>query len=217
MAWTLLAALLLALPGQNVTAAETGTYHTTPPFMNQPYTWHAAGNAVPLQAGTSGAGSTMTRREERSLSAARWAGIAAGSLAGVASLYWNAVDVSGVNGSFGQAVLTTAPSILMGSYIGERTAKWMARGIMARRPGPGRAVLWGALYGAAGGAVILTASLVPLFLTGYCLDTMDFNMDPGTTAAILGAAVLGGSAYGATFGCAAGMVGGPCISLYVGY
>jgi len=155
-------------------------------------------------------------REERCVRTARWVGILSGSTMGLLQMYWSATGVSGVHGPFWKNAVVGIPSAFMGAYVGARSTEWMTREIMEGQPKPGRAALKGAAYGAAGGALTLTTSVLPLLLLGHYLDTIDFNFDDDMIALkIIGASVLGGTLYGGTFGAAAGLVYGPCVSVYM--
>ena len=157
-------------------------------------------------------------RENRCLSTSRWIGALSGSFMGVAQLYWSATGVSGVHGSFGENLVTGIPSIVVGSYIGSKTTRWMTQKIMNGHPKPVHAALKGAAYGALTGAVILTSSFIPLLIIGHYVDTIEFNMsDDLIVLKLIGASALGGMAYGGTFGLVAGSISGPCISLYMHY
>jgi len=47
---------------------------------------------------------------------------------------------------------------------------------MKGNPKPGRAALKGAAYVSIDGAIILSASMAPLFIIGHYTDTIHFNM-----------------------------------------
>jgi hypothetical protein len=151
-------------------------------------------------------------RKKRLTAVARGAGVAGGSLMGVAALVWNATGVDGAEGSFGEQLLGSVPSIALGSYVGLKMSDWMVHRIMRGEPGPLRAGLRGALYGFAAGSVTLTASLAPLFVIGRAAGTIDFNNDPNYLQ-ILGSSALGGIAFGGPDGLLFGCMFGPSVSL----
>ncbi len=155
-----------------------------------------------------------TSRESRCYTTARWMGVFGGSFMGTAGLIWNATGISGAEGSFGEQLLCSIPSIALGSYVGVRMTEWMTRRILKGNPKPGRAALKGAAYGFITGAVTLTASFIPLLVIGKAVGTIDFNNDPNY-AQILGASALGGTAFGGTYGIMTGTVYGPFLSLYL--
>jgi len=155
-------------------------------------------------------------REDRCLRTGQWIGAISGGFMGFAQIYWSATGVSGIHGPFWKNVVTGVPSIILGAYVGAKTMKWTTRRIMKGDPKPGRAALKGAFYGAVSGTIILTASLAPLLITGYYMDTIHFNMsDDLMILKLLGIAAMGGTVYGGTFGAAVGAVYGPSISLYM--
>ena len=83
-------------------------------------------------------------------------------------------------------------------------------------PKPVRAVLRGALYGAIDGAMVFTASMVPLLVIGHYMETIHFNFDGDAILfKVIGAAILGGIGYGGTFGAAIGIIYGPSLSIYM--
>jgi len=155
-------------------------------------------------------------RKENCLRTARLIGAFAGSFMGCAHMYWRATDVSGPQGAMWKNVLTAIPSIMIGAYAGSRSTVWTTERIMKGNPKVGRAALKGAGYGAIDGAIILTSSIVPLFITAYYADTIDFNFSGDDKLLnIIGAAVAGGLLYGGTFGAMIGTAYGPGISLYM--
>jgi len=165
--------------------------------------------------------STITRheqlaREDRCLRSAQYIGAMSGSFMGLAHIYWSATGVSGIHGPFWKNVLTGLPSAVIGAYVGSRTTQWMTRRIMDGNPKPAKAALKGAAYGALNGAVILTASFVPILITGYYADTIHFNMSEDMILLkLIGSSVLGGTLYGGTIGAAVGALYGPSISVYM--
>ena len=155
-------------------------------------------------------------REDRCLRTGQWIGAVSGGFMGLAHVYWSATGVSGIYGPFWKNLVTGFPSAILGAYVGTKTMKWTTRQIMKGNPKPGRAALKGAFYGVVSGTVILTASLAPLVITGYYMDTIHFNMSEDLMILkLLGTAAVGGTAYGGTFGAAVGAVYGPSISLYM--
>ncbi|MBC8278970.1 MAG: hypothetical protein H8E46_12115 [FCB group bacterium] len=157
-------------------------------------------------------------KRERCLRAGRIIGGAAGSMMGMAQIYWSATGMSGVHGPVWKNVVTGVPSSLIGGYVGVKMTEWMTGKLLDDKPGPGRAVWRGALYGAAAGAVTFTTEMIPLLIIGHYMDTIHFNMDQDLIVfKLLGASVLGGLVYGGTFGAMGGAVYGPCISWYMDF
>ena len=115
-------------------------------------------------------------REDRCLRTARWIGAMSGSTMGFAHIYWRATGVSGIHGPFWKSLVTGIPSAVAGAYVGARSTEWMTRRIMEGSPKPGRAALKGAAYGAIDGAIVLTASVMPLLIIGHYMDTIDFSV-----------------------------------------
>ncbi len=154
--------------------------------------------------------------EDRCIRTGQWIGAISGSAMGLACIYWRATGVSGVHGPFWKSLVTGIPSAIIGSYVGAKTTKWTIRRIMEGNPKPGRAALKGAAYGAIDGAIILTASMVPLLIIGHYTDTIHFNMSNDLIILkLLGASAMGGTLYGGMIGATVGAVYGPCISLYM--
>lgn len=87
---------------------------------------------------------------------------------------------------------------------------------MKGNPKPWKAALKGAMYVAIDGAIILTASYVPFFITGHYLGIIHFHnfSDELIILKLVGTSALGGIVYGGTIGAIAGANSGPCISLY---
>ena len=155
-------------------------------------------------------------REDRCIRTGQCIGAISGAFMGLAHIYWSATGVSGIYGPLWKNLITGIPSAILGAYVGAKTMKWSTRRIMKGDPKPGRAALKGAFYGAVSGTIILTASLAPLLITGYYMDTIHFNMsDDLMILKLLGTAAAGGIVYGGTFGAAVGVVYGPSISLYM--
>ncbi|MBN2541912.1 hypothetical protein JXI42_03520 [bacterium] len=155
-------------------------------------------------------------RRDRCLMAGKWIGGLAGSTIGIMHLTFAATGASGIHGSFAQNLLTAVPSIAFGSYIGVKMNEWTTKQILKGEPKLLKAFLKGVGYGALDGAVILSASIVPLFIVAYYLDTIHFNFDTGKALfGIIGTGILGGIGYGGMYGIMIGGIYGPCISLYM--
>ena len=115
--------------------------------------------------------SPFSRKENNCIKTGQILGIAAGSFMGTMTMYWKATGESGVHGPFWKSVVTAIPSILVGSYVGSKTSEWATKRMIKGHPNVAMALLKGAGYGALQGAVIFTASLVPLFIVGHYLGT----------------------------------------------
>jgi len=180
--------------------------------------YHSAGFS--LRAGEQAAVRAAAVRQNRAsrndncLRAGRWVGALSGSTMGILTIYWRATGVSGVHGPFWKSLVTGIPSALVGAYVGRRTTEWMTRQILKGDPGPSLALFKGALYGALNGAVILSSSMIPLFLIGHYTGTIEFNREVNAFK-LVGISVLGGSLYGGVFGFAGGAIMGPCLSFYM--
>ena len=161
---------------------------------------------------------TSGHREKRCLQAGKWLGVAGGSFMGLAHIYWSVTGVSGIHGPLWKNLVTGLPSAAIGAFVGAGTTRWATRRIMEGNPAPFKAALKGAAYGAVDGAIVLTAGILPLLLTGHFLETISFNTSEDMIVLkILGASILGGALYGGTFGAGVGLVYGPCISFYLNF
>ncbi len=140
----------------------------------------------------------------------------AGSTMGIAQIYWSATNMSGVHGPLWKNVVTGVPSTLIGGYVGYSTSEWITKRFLDGNPKLGTAVLKGALYGAVHGTIVITASMVPLLVIGHYMETIQFNFDSDAILfKIIGAAILGGVAYGGTIGASVGIIYGPSLSIYM--
>jgi len=155
-------------------------------------------------------------REDKCLGFGRWLGVASGSTMGLFHLYWSATDQTGSDEPYWKNLLTGIPSSLIGAYVGHRTTEWTTRQIMKGRPKPFRAALKGAFYGAIDGAIILSASMIPLFILGHYLGTINFNEDKSVLE-VVGMSILGGVGFGGLTGAAIGCAYGPGLSLYMNF
>ena len=142
----------------------------------------------------------------------------AGSTMGIAQIYWSATNMSGVHGPLWKNVVTGVPSALIGGYVGNTTSEWITKRFLDGNPKPGTAILKGALYGAIHGSVVFTASMVPLLVIGHYMETIQFNFDGDAMLfKVVGAALLGGIAYGGTIGASIGIIYGPSLSIYMNF
>ena len=153
-----------------------------------------------------------TFKKKRCLKVGRWVGAISGSAIGLLHFYWLSMDES----LSWKTAATGIPAIVVSAYVGMRATEWATKQIMKGKPKPWKAALKGAMYGAIDGAIILTVSHVPFFITGHYLGTADFSFsDDLIILKIVGASILGGALYGGTCGAVVGAVCGPCISLYM--
>ena len=158
------------------------------------------------------------QKETNCLRAGQWIGAISGTTMGLLHLYWRATGTSGVHGSIGENLVTAVPSMIIGAYVGSKATKWMTQQIMNGKPKPVRAALKGMAYGAIDGAIMLTASLVPLLVIGHYLGTIKFHFEGDLVLLkIIKSAVIGGVAFGGLTGAVVGTVYGPCISLYMNF
>lgn len=150
------------------------------------------------------------------LKTGRVLGVVGGGVMGLAHIYWSATNMSGVHGPLWKNIVTGVPSSLIGGYVGYKTSEWTTKQILKGNPKPGKAILKGALYGGLGGAITFTATIVPLLVIGQYMETIQFNFDgDAILLKVIGAAVLGGIGYGATFGATIGIIYGPSLSIYM--
>ncbi len=142
--------------------------------------------------------------------------VVAGSTMGIAQIYWSATNMSGVHGPLWKNVITGVPSSVIGGYVGYITSEWTTKHFLNGNPKPGPAMLKGAFYGAIHGAIILTASMIPLLVIGHYMDTIHFNFDGDAMLfKLVGVSIAGGLVYGGIFGATIGIIYGPSLSIYM--
>ena len=152
----------------------------------------------------------------RSLKTGRIVGVVAGSTMGIAHIYWSATNMSGVHGPLWKNIITGVPSSIIGGYVGYKSTEWATKQVLRGNPKPGQAVLKGALYGAIDGAIVFTASMVPLLVIGHYMDTIQFNFEGDAILfKVIGAGIIGGISYGGIFGTTIGIIYGPSLSIYM--
>jgi len=150
------------------------------------------------------------------LKTGRILGVVGGGTMGLAHIYWSATNMTNTSEPLWKNVVTGVPSSLIGGYVGYRTSEWATKQILKGNPKPGKAMLKGALYGSIGGAITFTASIVPLFVIGHYMETIEFNFDGDEMLfGLIGTSILGGIGYGGTFGATIGLVYGPSLSIYM--
>jgi hypothetical protein len=135
-------------------------------------------------------------------------GAFSGALAGGATIIFNMTgDVDNDTPPYIDTI-STFPSILIGSYVGIKTAEWAASKMIKNRDDSFLPFfLKGVFLSSVSGAVILTSSIFPLFVTSHYSDTIDFNMNADTNIFTLaGISAAGGVGYGAVFGALIGSV-----------
>ncbi len=146
----------------------------------------------------------------------RTLGMVGGGTMGLAHIYWSATNMTSTSEPLWKNVVTGIPSSMIGGYVGYKTSVWATKQILKGNPKPGKAILKGALYGGLGGAITFTASVVPLFVIGHYMETIQFNYDSDEMIlGLLGSSILGGIGYGGSFGVAIGMAYGPSLSIYM--
>lgn len=146
------------------------------------------------------------------LKTGRWTGAITGSTIGLLHFYWLSMDE---NLSWKVAAIGI-PATIVSTYVGMRSTEWATKQIMKGKPKPWQAALKGALYGAIDGAIILTVSYIPFFITGHYLGKVDFNFSYDLIILkIVGVSILGGALYGGTFGATLGLIYGPSLSIYM--
>ena len=155
-------------------------------------------------------------KQNRCLRTGQLIGAIGGSAMGLLHIYWSATGVSGIHGTFGKNLVTAAPSILLGAYVGSLAGRWMTEKILEDRPKPFKAFLKGTGYGMVAGAITLTTAFVPILLMGHYSGTIHFNLPKDYIFfRILWISMQGGALYGGLFGATAGAVYGPGVSLYM--
>lgn len=143
-------------------------------------------------------------------------GVVGGGTMGLAHIYWSATNKTSTDKPLWNNIATGVPSSLIGGYVGYKTSEWATKQILKGNPKPGKAILKGALYGGINGAITFTASVVPLFVIGQYMETIQFNFDgDAILLKVIGASILGGIGYGGTFGATIGIIYGPSLSIYM--
>lgn len=150
------------------------------------------------------------------LKAGHTLGVIGGGTLGLAHIFWSATNSTNTSEPLWKNFVTGVPSSIIGGYVGYKTSEWITKQILKGNPKPGKATLKGALYGGIGGAITFTASVVPLFIIGEYMETIQFNFDSDEMIlGLVGSSILGGIGYGGTFGKAIGIVYGPSLSIYM--
>jgi len=143
-------------------------------------------------------------------------GVVGGGTMGLAHIYWSATTMSDESEPLWKNFVTGVPSSIIGGYVGYRTSEWATKQILKGNPKPGKALLKGALYGGIDGAITFTASLLPLFIIGDYMNTIEINFDSDEVfLGLIGSTILGGIGYGGTFGATIGIIYGPSLSIYM--
>jgi len=152
-----------------------------------------------------------TFKTKQCLRVGRWVGAISGAGIGLLHLYWLSID----KGLTWKVAATGIPAIAISTYVGMLSTEWATKQIMIGNPKPLKVTLKGVMYGAIDGAIILTASYLPFFITGHYLGTVHFNFSSDLIIfKIVGVTILGGIGYGGTVGAIAGGISGACISIY---
>ena len=144
----------------------------------------------------------------------RWIGTISGAGIGLLHLYWLSMD----EGLTWKVAATGVPAIFAAAYVGMLSTEWATTQIMTGNPRLWEAALKGAIFGAIDGAIILSVSYLPFFITGHYLGTVHFNYSSDwIILKIIGNTILGGIGYGGLLGAIAGGISGPIISVYMGF
>ena len=150
------------------------------------------------------------------LKTGRVLGVVGGGTMGLAHIYWSANNMTGTSEPLWKNIVTGVPSSLIGGYVGYKTSEWATKQILKGNPKPGKAFLKGALYGGIDGAITFTASILPLFVIGHYMETIQFNFDGDEILfGLIGTSILGGIGYGGIFGASIGIIYGPSLSIYM--
>jgi hypothetical protein len=163
-------------------------------------------------------GSTTVRaqqaaREEQCLRAARLTGALSGSTIGLITLYAGTF-LDDIEGPYWKTLAIGVPTTVVGVWVGMRGTEWMTRKLLNGRDKVPGAAVKGFLYGLLDGALIGSAGFLTALTLGHITGGIEFNEDPGLLE-VMGMSILGGIAYGGTFGATLGVVYGPGISLYM--
>jgi hypothetical protein len=159
---------------------------------------------------------SLNFKYNQSLKIGRILGAVGGGTMGLAHIYWSATNMTESNEPLWKNIATGVPSSLIGGYVGYKTTEWATKQILKGNPKPGEALLRGALYGGIDGAVTFTASILPLFIIGHYMETIQFNFNGDEMLlGLIGTSILGGIGYGGTFGATIGMIYGPSLSIYM--
>jgi len=153
---------------------------------------------------------------DKCLKTGRVLGVVGGGTMGLAHIYWSANNMTNTSEPLWKNIVTGVPSSLIGGYVGYKTTEWATKQILKGNPTPGNAILKGVLYGCIDGAITFTASVLPLFVIGHYMKTIEFNFDGDEIfLGLIGTTILGGVGYGGTFGATIGLVYGPSLSIYM--
>ena len=146
----------------------------------------------------------------------RTLGVVGGGTLGLAHIYWSATNKTSTDEPLWKNFITGIPSSIIGGYVGYKTSEWATKQIIKGNSKPSKAILKGALYGGIDGAITFTASVVPLFIIGHYMKTIEFNFDSDEMIfGLIGSSILGGIGYGGTFGIAIGIIYGLTLSIYM--
>ena len=160
--------------------------------------------------------SNFDQRYNNCIKVGRTLGVVGGGTMGLAHIYWSANNMTGTSEPLWKNIVTGVPSSLIGGYVGYKTSEWATKQILKGNPKPAKAMLKGALYGGIDGAITFTASILPLFVIGHYMETIQFNFDGDEVfLGLIGTTILGGIGYGGTFGATIGIVYGPSLSIYM--
>ena len=152
-------------------------------------------------------------REDQCLRTARLVGGISGSTIGLITLYAGTF-LDDIEGPYWKTLAIGVPTTVVGVWVGMRGTEWMTRKLLAGRDKVPGAAVKGFLYGLLDGALIGSAGFLTALTLGHITGGIEFNDDPGLLE-VMGMSILGGIAYGGTFGATVGLVYGPCISLYM--
>jgi hypothetical protein len=161
-----------------------------------------------LSAENSSSGAPGEKQTDTVMISSEILGAFSGALAGGATIIFSMTgDVDNDTPPYVDT-MSTFPSILIGSYVGIKTAEWAAEKMIKNRNDSFIPFfLKGVFLSSVSGAVILASSIFPLFVTAHYSDTIDFNMNVETNIFTLaGISAAGGGGYGAVFGALIGTV-----------
>ena len=143
--------------------------------------------------------------------------ISSGMLTGCAHIFWSAAKEVDTGTPLYIDALSACPSLVIGSYVGYRTSRWLSEKMLDNSDDTFLLfMIKGIAYSSLSGAVILTSSILPLFVTSYYTGSIEFNFDAGSgLAGPVIASFSGGAGYGMVFGALFGSLYSLCIYMVI--
>ena len=134
--------------------------------------------------------------------------ITSGMLTGTAHIIWSSTGAVDTGTPLYTDILSSVPSLAAGIYTGSMISQWLSDRMNNNYNDPYLIFLFkGILYSSLSGAVILTASIMPLFITSYYTGSIDFNFDAGQgISGLVISSLAGGTGYGLVSGAVFGSI-----------